>query len=214
MIISHQHQFIFLKTNKTAGTSIEIALSRFCGDDDVITPIAPEDELLREEWGGRKPQNYQTDEGQDLFYNYMPARKIKRCVPPEVWTSYYKFCVERNPWDRVISAYYWVHKEEPRPSLAEFLQSKKIKALKKKGYSVYTIRDRVVVDHVCLYESLDRELERVCERTGISEPLELPRAKGAYRGDRRPYQELYTPEDAHRIAELFAEEIALFGYTF
>ena len=28
MIISHEHKFIFLKTKKTAGTSIELALSR------------------------------------------------------------------------------------------------------------------------------------------------------------------------------------------
>ncbi|MEL6382956.1 MAG: chondroitin 4-O-sulfotransferase, partial [Cyanobacteria bacterium J06626_18] len=31
MIISHEYKFIFLKTRKTAGTSIEIALSKFCG---------------------------------------------------------------------------------------------------------------------------------------------------------------------------------------
>ncbi|WP_275670288.1 hypothetical protein [Okeania hirsuta] len=40
MIISHKYKFIFLKTIKTSGTSIEIYLSRFCGDDDVITPIS------------------------------------------------------------------------------------------------------------------------------------------------------------------------------
>jgi hypothetical protein len=45
MIISHEHKFILLKTRKTAGTSIEIALSRFCGDDDVITPIGRANKL-------------------------------------------------------------------------------------------------------------------------------------------------------------------------
>ena len=31
MIVSHEHKFIFLKTKKTAGTSIELALSELCG---------------------------------------------------------------------------------------------------------------------------------------------------------------------------------------
>lgn len=31
MIVSHRYRYIFIKTKKTAGTSIEIALSRHCG---------------------------------------------------------------------------------------------------------------------------------------------------------------------------------------
>jgi hypothetical protein len=50
MIISHEHKFIFVKTRKTAGTSIEIALSKFCGPDDVICPIR-----LRRHFGGQAP---------------------------------------------------------------------------------------------------------------------------------------------------------------
>jgi hypothetical protein len=30
MILSHEHKFIFIKTNKTAGPSIEITLSKHC----------------------------------------------------------------------------------------------------------------------------------------------------------------------------------------
>ncbi len=49
MLISHRYQFIFVKTRKTAGTSIEASLTRFCGDTDVITPIS----LLDEPWRGQ-----------------------------------------------------------------------------------------------------------------------------------------------------------------
>jgi hypothetical protein len=38
MILSHEHKFIFLRTKKTAGTSIELALFELCGPNDVITP--------------------------------------------------------------------------------------------------------------------------------------------------------------------------------
>ena len=40
MLISHRHKFIFLKTQKTAGTSLEIALSAFLSKQDVIAPLS------------------------------------------------------------------------------------------------------------------------------------------------------------------------------
>src|SRR5262245_57999721 len=57
MIISHRHKFIFMRTTKTASTSMEISLSRFCGPEDVITPVNEVDEPIRLE-KGIKPQNY------------------------------------------------------------------------------------------------------------------------------------------------------------
>ena len=39
MIISHRHKFVFLKPRKVAGTSVEVALARHCGEEDIVTPI-------------------------------------------------------------------------------------------------------------------------------------------------------------------------------
>ena len=41
MIVSHEYRFIFIKTVKTAGTSIEAWLSGRCAAGDVFTPIHP-----------------------------------------------------------------------------------------------------------------------------------------------------------------------------
>jgi hypothetical protein len=43
MILSHTRKFIFIKTRKVSGTSMEISLSQFCGEGDIITPISYED---------------------------------------------------------------------------------------------------------------------------------------------------------------------------
>lgn len=56
MIISHEHRFIFLRTAKTASTSIETALSRICGDRDILTPDSPEDDRRKLEMGGVFPR--------------------------------------------------------------------------------------------------------------------------------------------------------------
>jgi len=52
MILSHRYRFIFLKTMKTAGASVEMSISRFCGLDDIITPITPSDAVIRLATGG------------------------------------------------------------------------------------------------------------------------------------------------------------------
>ena len=57
-IISYSKNFIFVKTNKTAGTTLELGLSQFCNSQDVIGTIYPKDENVRKELGFKGPQNY------------------------------------------------------------------------------------------------------------------------------------------------------------
>jgi len=230
MIISHAHRFIFLKTAKTAGTSIEIALAKFCGTADVITPITRKDEALRSRHGARGSQHHLAPwsdyRGTDLarlllrgkrklrFYNHMPAREILQFIDRSTWDSYFKFCFERNPWDRVLSYYYMKNRSEPRQPLAEFLASGMPLRLRETGLDLYTLDGEVAVDRVCRYEELDEELERVRQLIGLPEALSTPRAKGSYRKEKRSYREILGTAEAERIAEMFATEIALFGYTF
>ena len=53
MIISKRNKFVFVKGRKVASTSAEILLSKYCGVDDIITPITPFDELNRIKSGYR-----------------------------------------------------------------------------------------------------------------------------------------------------------------
>lgn len=230
MIISHRHKFIFLKTNKTAGTSVEIALSRVCGPEDVITPVSPEDELTRNECGGRGPQHYVAPfwqyrwkdatrlvaEGRKKyrFRNHLQARQVRARIGEAVWDSYFKFCIERNPWDRVISLYYWHYPSEPRPAVSEFVHSEEPLDLKRAGFELYTIDGTLAVNKVCRFERLADELEDIRTKLGIAETLELPRAKSRFRSDKRSYREILTDTDRRKIAEVFAPEIEMMGYEF
>jgi hypothetical protein len=234
LIISHEHRFIFLKTAKTAGTSIEIALSRYCGPADVITEISTEDEALRAELGFRGAQNfhyplthYRAEDWwrlargrRRLLQQHERADRVRGFTGDDVFRDYSTLAFERNPWDRVISWYYWLrfrragsHKD-PGPSLVDFLDSPLLPELKRKGWGIYTIDGEVAVDRVARYEDLEAELERFGETVGLPGPLAVPRTKDSQRSDRRHYREVLRDEDAEKIAKLFADEIALFGYEY
>lgn len=227
MILSHKHKFIFIKTEKTAGTSIEIALSKFCGDDDIITPISPKDEEIRKKMGYNGPQNYQIPLRQYSRNDYLRALYFKKrltfnnhdsvkhlinYIEKDIWNSYYKFCFERNPWDKALSWYYWCNKKQPRPSVTDFIQSKK--ANKIKGFELYTIDSELAVDKVYKYEDLNKAMQDIAEKIGLPELPELPNAKGGFRKDKRSYKEILNEKDKQKIATVYAREIALLGYRF
>ena len=78
----------------------------------------------------------------------------------------------------------------------------------------YTRHGRIMVDEVVCYERLAPGLKAVWEKIGLEGDPEMPRAKGDFRSDRRPYQEVLTAQQADRIRTIFAREIDYFGYSF
>jgi hypothetical protein len=230
MIINHKYRFIYVKTKKTASTSVEIALSRYCDANDILTPIGGRDEPKRATLGYQGPANYLMPRQQwtreDLFrhyvlreeivayWNHMPALAIRERIGQGIFDSYFKFCFERNPWDRAISAYYWENRRSKQlPDFEVYLETLH-KDNNLSNWPKYAIDGRIAVDKVYLYEDLPGVLDQVVERLGLPSALELPDAKREVRKDRRPYQEFYSPKARDYVARICAREIEAFGYKF
>ena len=128
MIISHRHRFIFIKTRKTASTSVELFLRQFCGPDDVITRDAHGDERLARRLGvpgqqnsGSRPVMPWNIRGNDIWWArrngaypqraqigmHADAAAIRDFVGPTVWSSYTKITTVRDPWETTVSLYFW-----------------------------------------------------------------------------------------------------------
>lgn len=221
IILSHQHNFIFIKTRKTAGTSIEIALSKYCGDKDIITPISKPDEELRSHLGFRGPQNYLDSwtnysfkdwcllftkrNRKKKFFNHMSASLVKDLINKEVWNSYFKFCFERNPWEKVISYYFWYYRSKPGPPLSQLISEQKFYL--PSDFKLYTIDGKVAVDYIGRYENLETNLDFIRKKLNLPEKLHLPRAKSQFRKDQRHYSEILASEQIQVIADVFFNEI-------
>ena len=228
MIISHRHKFIFIKTHKTASTSIEIALSSICGKNDVITPISPEDEKIREELGYIGKQNIHIDflkyslidfmrliffQKRKKFRRHMGCEEVKNNISSAIWNSYYKFSFERNPFDKMVSLYFWRNGVKEYGNFYSFLTKSKLDPFD--SYSRYTLNGKIAVDRVYQYEKLDFFLRDFSKKIGLEQTLHLPeyRAKSNTR-EIKNYKNLLDPKSIEFIKTRFAKEIELFDYKY
>lgn len=231
MILSHKYRFIYIKTYKTASTSIEAALSEFCGPDDVITPAS---EQLMKFRKGERAQNFRLDHP-DVpkrplwrrilgrperhyhpsvgYYEHMPAWRVKAYVGDEIWDSYYKFSFERNPWDRQVSWYYYKTKsKEPRPSFESF-NSEKARAYVE-NFDLYSIDNEVCLDSIGTYEELVQDFEKILKDIGLKGKVVLKKANISTGPATRSYRDYFNDESRELMRSWYAREIALFGYEF
>ncbi len=206
MIISHRYRFIFIKTVKTAGTSIEVFLSGRCAEQDVFTPILPP-------VAPHRARNFGD------FYNHVSASEVKAAVPDEIWRNYFKFCVERNPWDKVLSLHRMLrHRSGMDIPFDEFLSGKNDAFKLALNYPRYTDRagDRLIVDRVLRYERLDEELGDVFGMLGVpyNGTLDVHAKSDAQAGQRLPYRQIYTDRQNRLVEQAYKKEIDLHGYRF
>ena len=232
MILSHKHRFIYIKTYKTASTSIEAALSAVVGPDDVVTPASeklmghrkdqiaqnfriehpakPQRPLLKRLLG-RPERHYHPSVG---YYEHMPAWRVRTYCGEEVWQSYFKFSFERNPWDRQVSWYHYKTKsldQAARPSFAAFNADKRRAYVE--NWDLYTMDARIVLDFVGRYENLAEDFAHVLGRIGLTGEVELPKTNVS-KGRSSGYRDYYDEAGKALVAEWYAPEIKHFGYAF
>jgi hypothetical protein len=124
MILSRKWGVLLVKGKKVAGTSVEMALSRICGPDDIITPFGPLDELRRLREFGTHGRNYAASReleqhylklvtsgtippqiriptGEGIYYNHMSLLEVEDLGNDT--EGILIFCVERSPYAKVLS---------------------------------------------------------------------------------------------------------------
>jgi hypothetical protein len=230
MIISHSHKFIFIKSEKTAGTSVEAVLSEHCAGSDIVVPIN-DFRHNRNENGEFIHRAMNADEEYRKIGQHVDAKTIKRKVPAEVWNNYFKFSITRNPWDRTISDFFWKRRQDPalkpRKHFYHYLgvPFNEVACLKKpflefinsedfvNNDRFYIIDDELCVDYVIRYENLSADVMEACKRIGLP-AIELPHLKTGFRQKRHHYSEYFDENSKAIVAEKHKNDIRIFGYEF
>lgn len=198
MIISQKKRFVFIKTMKTAGSSIEVYLAKQDLGDSIITTQFP---AVR----GYAALNHLG------FHDHCLADWILTWMGASVWEEFYSFCVERDPWEKVFSLYS-MHKSRGNKG-AETFDGWLEQGIFPINYPIYTAVDnpnKIIVNRVLKYENLNNELSEVFRDLGIPFAGILDeRAKRDYRVDKSSAHKIMTPKQFNLIGDIFSHEINL-----
>jgi hypothetical protein len=219
MLISHSHRFIYLKTIKTASTSIEIYFERYCADPAAYPGARHGTEAIVSSSGVIGCRK--ADTAGETWYNHMPASRVRELIGDNLWGTYSKICAIRNPFDKVVSQFWFTMTEECRGMLAQChfgLVRSTFREWLRRGplpldRHIYTIDGALAINHLIRFESLKSDLPRVCSTLGV--PWE-PERLGSYKSDARlraeHFSEYYDDEGESTIRNQYKWEIDYFGY--
>jgi hypothetical protein len=189
-IISFSQNFIFIKTRKTASTSLEVHFADECTGRDIITPIYPENPM-------HKPRNYLGQNGAVMFYNHMTATQVRyRC--PDSFQNCYKFCFERHPVDKCLSHFAMLlnspfHRGEGNPaSWEDYLERGQFPI----DTDLYTDEEgKLIIDKIYKYEEIIEAIADITVKTGIRNRRLTVREKSGFRYDVPTFAEIVERSD-------------------
>jgi len=201
MPILHEYKCIVIHIPKTAGTSIFKALYA----------------------------NLYSEYPKQDVPKHATALEIKRLIGDKCWKEYFSFAFVRNPWDLMVSCYFWwLHNaselENLRPDVekirrmagfTEFMHSKYGKQMlnEYKGNMWDWIADengRMIVDFVARFENLEEDFKKICKKIGLLD-MHIPFENVSRH---RHYSTYYTEETKQFVAARFKKSIDMFDYKY
>lgn len=160
-----------------------------------------------------------------------PIAVYRLIYPPETFSSYFKFGFVRNPWDRLVSTYFYLQEPGRDPLLSTFAQQTLSRftdfdqfvrqwmprnASRSRIHHFHpqsdwiVLRDRLALDFLGRMERIEEDYQTVARRLGIT--ATLTHSNSSQRD--RDYRAYYTEASRRVVAEVYAEDIQRFGYTF
>ena len=214
MILSRGRRYLFIHIPKTGGTSLALALEARAMADDQMLGDTPKARNRRGRLKGMRTAG--------RLWKHSTLRDLEGLITLADLEDLMVVTLVRNPWDRLVSYFHWLRAQSfdhPAVQLAQsqtfaaFLAHPQTQAsLRANSYGSYVIdwagRDRGTL--FLRLEHLSQDLAPFEAHLGFE--LDVPHEN---RSDRSSdYRSYYTDSSAALVADLCAEDIQRFGYSF
>jgi hypothetical protein len=178
------------------------------------------------------PKTAGTSVAESLFN--VPSRHVAYTeylrASPRKFRAYFKFAFVRNPWDRLVSTWFFLRKggmNEPDRAwsdkhlstyadfdsfVREGLQRPEVLSwvhLRPQADFILASDGTVMVDFVGRFERLAEDFSIIARKLGMDARLRSHNSSG-----HAPFATYYTPASAGIVARIYARDVDAFGYRF
>lgn len=168
----------------------------------------------------------------NLGAGHYPLTTFQKVFSRKEYDDYFKFAFVRNPWDRLLSAYYFLKQggfnSADRYWAEEHLGAYRDFAAFVRGWvtpdnvrswvhfrpqtDYLQVPDGVAgMDFIGRFENLEADFEQVCNRLGIRRRLESTNADNRKKPS---YADYYDAETRELVADVYRQDVVQLGYSF
>lgn len=206
-------QSVFIRVPKTASTSILYSLLE-CSEG--CTPAEFNKVFDR----SKPPSLYNGFDGDPNHVSYEVLKNNTCERDRKLLNSYFKFAFVRNPFDRALSIYKYIQKQETVKCRESFVISSTFKEFVSTNLINNTAKDGIWFsdqytqvkdcDFIGRFETLQDDFDIVCQKLGIvRKPLPIKNQTS-----HKHYSEYYDEETIGIVAKKYHSDIIRFGYEF
>ncbi len=201
--------FWFIDIPRTSSTSIKIELAKKFGSAYGKSDVFE-----------KKYRGFQ------LLPNHLPARVMRDYLGEDQWKNIFSFTIVRNPWDRVVSLYFYRLKSKllrQDMGFREYIFKLKNSEFGKEPFRFYGhyygcsdfVTDEngnIIVSYIAKYETRTKDLTYLSEKLNMPEFGKLATQKAT--PVTMHYSEYYDNETKKIVEEIYSKDIELFDYKF
>lgn len=222
MLISHKKKFIFVHIYKTAGDSVRDVFLPYARLVDKIVYHYPLTKLITVKFiraAGWEDDGYKQFVG---FYKHSTASEIRDKLNKSIFENYYKFAFVRNPFDWLISLYFYIRQSKTHGynKLIEDLDFKDFikwyiseNGLKQTDFLIDPGKGTLLVDYVGRFENLYHDVAYIVKTLSLPSSFNLPYNNPSFLRTYRNYKNYYDQSTISLVKDFFRKDFQLLGYN-
>jgi len=225
----HKHGFWFVDIPRTSSTSIKAELGRIYG-----LPYGKAKLFIDQNYANELSSDYFTTKQHkkhyvnQIFKDHLLAIEMQKIVGEKIWEKIFTFTFVRNPWDRILSLYFYI---KQKGDILDDMQFRDyifaLSNFRKKGKeSLFRNREHylsasdyiidanveILVDFIGKYENRDDDIKIIAQKLGCEQLGTLAINKSIR--NNRHYSEYYDKDTQEIVREIYRKDIELFEYKF